>query len=322
MVAKDLAVAYYNLSTMLDAGVPIVRSLNTVTSGLKGSGRRTFEQLTKTVSKGNPISEAMALSPEIFVPLDIMIVQAAETSGNLAESLALLSKWHEFSKRIKKKILSELALPILLIHLTAFIAPVPSLALGGWQIGPFITSALIILSLFYIPAAIIFAIMCFTPQTGSLRRGLDRVSLRIPLFLGRALYKLALSRYCWVFHMLCKAGVSIINCAEMAVAGTGNAVVAELFRPVGTAARTGNPLSEGLSSKLPGEFIELWRIGEETGSLDDITKRLADNNAEAAEFWFREFARWMPRFVYGLVCLVIIYFIFANLGKIGMAMPL
>jgi len=307
---------------MLDAGVPVVRSLNTVTSGLKGPLRRTFEQLTETVSKGNPISEAMALSPKVFVPLDIMIVQAAETSGNLAESLGLLSKWHEFSRRIKKKILSGLALPILLIHLTAIIAPVPSLALGGWQIGPFITSALIILSLFYIPAAIIFIIMRFTPQAGSLRRGLDRVSLRIPLFLGRALYKLALSRYCWVFHMLCKAGVNINDCAEMAVAGSGNAAVAELFRPVGAAARAGNPLSEGLSSKLPREFIELWQIGEETGNLDDVTKRLADNNAEAAEFWFREFARWLPRLVYGLVCLVMIYYIFVNLGKILSAMSL
>lgn len=321
MVAKNLAVAYYNLSTMLDAGVPVVRSLNTITSGLKGPLRRTFGQLTETVSKGNPISEAMALSPKIFVPLDIMIVQAAETSGNLAESLGLLSKWHEFSRRIKKKILSGLALPILLIHLTAIIAPFPSLALGGWQVSGFILSALRILSLFYIPAAIIFAIMRFTPQAGSLRRGLNHVTLKIPA-LGRATYKLALSRYCWVFHMLCKAGVNINDCAEMAVAGTGNAVVAELFRPAAAVAKAGNPLSEGLSSKLPREFIELWRIGEETGNLDDVTKRLANNNAEAAEFWFREFGRWLPRVVYGLVCLVMIYYIFVNLGRMRTAMSL
>ena len=56
----------------------------------------------------------------------------------------------------------------------------------------------------------------------------------------------------------------------------------------------------------------MWRIGEETGTLDKVTRRLAENYAEAAESWLHEFARWMPRFVYGLVCLVMIYYLFQN----------
>lgn len=199
-MSKSLALAYHNLSIMLDAGVPLLRSLNTLSSGLNPRMRAAFLRLADSVSKGNTLAEEMTQSPNIFNPLDVMLIQAAETSGSLPESFKLLSEWHEFSSRIAKKMLSGMLLPIFLLHATAFIAPFPVFVLGDWQIGPYLTSAVTILLLFYIPAAIIFIILRMTPKTGLFRRLLDRLTLRIPL-LGRAVYKLALSRYCWVFHM-------------------------------------------------------------------------------------------------------------------------
>jgi len=308
-VAKSLALAYHNLSIMLDAGVPLLRSLNTVGSGLDLRLRRDFLKLAESASKGNPLAETMAQSPKIFDPVDVMLIKAAETSGSLPDSFKLLSQWHESSQRIRKKILSGMALPILLIHATAFLAPFPGFALGGWQIELYLISVVKILSLFYIPAAIIFVILRMTPKTGLLRRLLDHLTLKIPL-LGRAVYKLALSRYCWVFHMLIKAGVPITDCAEKAAAAAGNAVVTDLVKPAVASTKAGRPVSDGLSTELPLDFLDIWRIGEEVGKLDDVTKRLADNNAEAAEFWLNEFARWLPRLVYFLVCLLMIYYIF------------
>lgn len=308
-MAKSLALAYHNLSIMLDAGVPLLRSLNTVGSGLDLRLRRDFLKLAESASKGNPLAETMAQSPKIFNPVDVTLIRAAETSGSLPDSFKLLSQWHEFSHRIGKKMLSGMILSVLLIHATALFAPVPAFALGGWQIKVYLISVVKILSLFYIPAAIIFVILRMTPKTGPLRRLLDRLTLKIPL-LGRAVYKLALSRYCWVFHMLIKAGVPITYCAEKAAAATGNVVVTNLFKPAAASAKAGRPVSDGFPPKLPMDFLEIWRVGEETGKLDDVTKRLADNNAEAAEFWFNEFARWLPRLVYFLVCLLMIYYIF------------
>jgi len=314
-VANSLALAYHNLSTMLDAGVPLLRSLNTIGSGLNPHMRRAFLGLAESVSKGNTLAETMTESPNIFDPLDVTLIQAAETSGNLPESFKLLSEWHEFSHHIRKKILSGMTLPFLLIHAIAFIAPFPGLALDGWQIKPYLISVVKILLLFYIPAAIIFIILRMTPKTGLLRRLLDRLTLRIPA-LGRAVYKLALSRYCWVFHMLCKAGMPITDCAERAASATANAVVTDLVKPAAASAKAGQLVSDGFPSKLPMDFLEIWRVGEETGNLDDVTRRLADDNAEASEFWFAEFARWLPRLVYFLICLLMIYYIFVNFSKL------
>lgn len=309
-MAKSLALAYHNLSIMLEAGVPLLRSLKTVSSGLKPHMRRAFLRLAESASKGNTLAETMAQSPKTFDPVDVTLIRAAETAGSLPDSFKLLSEWHEFSHRIGKKMLSGMILSILLIHATAFLAPVPAFALGGWQTKLYLISVVKILSLFYIPAAIIFIILRMTPKTGPLRRLLDQLTLKIPLFLGRAVYKLALSRYCWVFHVLIKAGVPITDCAEKAAAATGNAVVTDLFKPAVASAKAGRPVSDGFPSKLPLDFLEIWRVGEEIGNLDDITKRLADNNAEDAEFWFNEFARWLPRLVYFFIAILMIYFVF------------
>ncbi len=310
-MVKGLATVYDNLSTLLAAGVPLIRSLRTVSSGLRGRLQQVFLEATGSVEKGTPLSDAMSLHPKVFARLDVMIIHAAEESGNLAEMLDLLGKWYKFSKRIMSLTLSGLALPILMIHLAAVLFPIQVLALGGWDFAAYGRSVLLILLvLFYIPAVLIVGVMRLTPQTGIARRTFDHVSLRIPFFLGRALHKLALSRYCWIFHITSKAGMPISECADLAIKGTDNVVVAELFRPALASVRAGNPFSEGLSSKLPPEFLEPWRIGEETGQIDEITKRLAEKNAESAEFWFKQFAIWFPRFVYAVIGLVMIIMVF------------
>jgi type II secretory pathway component PulF len=313
-VATGIALAYYNLATMLDAGVPMERSLNVVASGLEDRLRRAFMELAEAVVKGNTLAETMTGSPAVFGPLDVMIVRAAEKSGSLPASLSLLAKWYEFSARIRKRILSGLLLPIFLIHLTAIFAPLPGFLLGGWNIWDYLTEVAIILSLFYVPTTAV-VIVRMMPRASALRRLLDQLMLKIPV-LSPAVFKLALSRYCWVFHMLTKAGLPITDCAEMAAASTGNVVVAELFRPGTASAKAGNPVSAGFSAQLPVELISIWRIGEETGELDNVTKRLADSNGQAAEFLFGEVAQWFPRLIYLLVSILIIAYIFRNLAII------
>jgi type IV pilus assembly protein PilC len=313
-VATGVALAYHNLATMLDAGVPMQRSLNVVASGLEDRLQRAFMELAEAVAKGNTLAETMAGSPAVFGPLDVMIVRAAEKSGSLPESLSLLAKWYEFSARIRKRMLSGLLLPIFLIHLTAIFAPLPGYLLGGWNIWGYLTEVAVILSLFYVPAAAVLVVRMM-PRTSPLYRLLDQLMLKIPV-LSPAVFKLALSRYCWVFHMLTKAGLPITDCTEMAAAGTGNVVVAELFRPGTASAKAGNPVSAGFSTQLPVEFISIWRVGEETGELDNVTKRLADGNGQAAEFLFGEVAQWFPRLVYVLVSILIIAYLLRNLAII------
>ena len=310
-MAKNLAMAYHNLSVMLDAGVPLMRSLNTIASGEKPRTQKAFLDLADGVSQGDPLAETMSKNPKVFNPVDVMLIHAAETSGSLPDLMGLLSKWHESSRRIARKIRSGMIWPIMILTIAAFVAPLPGSILGGWRTRTYMLAVLRILLLFWIPTALIMFINRKTPQTGPLRRLFDQIVLRIPI-LGNALYRLAISRYCWVFHMLCKAGVPIADCVGMAVSATGNTAVGDLFRPAVARVRAGESIGEGFSRKLPREVLEMWKVGEESGTLDNVTKRLAENNAEMAELYLDNFARLFPRFVYFLVCLMMIYYIFRN----------
>jgi type IV pilus assembly protein PilC len=310
-----LAMAYNNLSSMLDAGVPILRSLKTVSPGLKRRTKRAFVGLAEGVSKGNTLAETMRLHPKVFSPVDVMLIEVAEKSGNLPDMIGLLSRWHEMSNRMLKKIRTGLILPAMILVLVAFLVPMVDFALGGWNVNSYLFSVARILLMFSIPAAILILIIRFAPKTGPIRRLLDRIVLHIPIF-GKAIRNLALSRFCWAFHMLSAAGVPVTDSVGMAASVTGNTVVGDLFRPAVDSVNAGSSICEGLSSSLPPELVEMWKVGEETGQLDEVSKRLADKYGEAAEFWLDQFAFWFPRFVYGLLAIYMIVKVFEGYSKI------
>ncbi len=206
-------------------------------------------------------------------------------------------------------------MPVFVLTIAAFVFPLPAFVLGEFGFTSYLLKVAGILLLFWVPAGIIVLIVHTTPRTGSVRRVLDNVVLRIPV-LGSAVHKLEISRFCWAFHMLCKAGVPYSESVDMAVSATGNLVIADLFQPAAESVRAGELMSEGFSTKLPLDLVEMWKVGEETGRLDDVSKQLADNYSEQAEFWFSEFTRWFPRFIYLLICIMLIFMIFNLAGKI------
>lgn len=300
-VTKKLAVAYYNLSVMLEAGMPILKALNTVVAGSKGNLKNAFATSSKGISAGDSLAETMSKYPRIFAHLDVMLVEVADMSGNLPQSLKLLSQWYEFRNRLRNIILSGLMLPLVIIHFAALIIPLPRLILGQIGVVGYIFQVVRTLTYFYLPAGIILFIYRLTPNTGLLRRLLDALILTVPV-LGQAIRQLALSRYCQAFGMLYEAGIPIMQCAQKASSITGNAVMTELLKGGAESARAGKSVYEGFSRKLPTDFLQLWQIGEETGELDKTVKRLGDNTRQTAEWLLVEFSRWLVRVVYFLVC--------------------
>ena len=316
-MTNKLATMYHNLSVMLEAGIPMLRSLSSIAPGLKGKLRTTFLALAKDVSAGNSLAESMAKYPNVFATLDLMLVETAELSGKLPECFSMLSAWYEFCNRIKRIMFSGLMLPLVVIHIVAVVAPLPTLFLGKTTIADYILEVAATLALFYVPAAITLAILYLMPRTGLLRRFLDALILRIPL-LGQAIRQLAIARYCRAFNMLYKAGVPIAQCAQKAPSVTGNTIIADFFKGGAESARAGSPVCDGFSRKLPIDFLDLWQIGEETGELDNSVQKLADNSGESARFLFTQLAQWLPRLIYWLVCLVLVIQILKGAAAIAM----
>jgi len=304
-----LARVYYDLSVMLDAGVPIMRSLDIVIEGRKGYFKRVLSQVRESVSKGAGLSESMANHRHVFPTLDRMLIEAAENSGSLGLSFQMLSEWHEFVQRLVSRILMGLAYPFLILHAAAFVFPLPRLIFGQIGISQYALSVVSVIIWLYILLAII-AIRVYRPETTRLLRlPLDYVVLRIPL-LGAAVYQLSISRFAKAFGMLYKAGLPIVESIERATRAVGNEAVARLFQGSVASVRSGGMAWEGLSRRLPNEYRSLWQIGEESGELDKTVDKISQISSDRADLYFREFARWFPILIYFGIMAVMAYMIF------------
>ena len=314
-MADRRAALYHSLAVALQAGLPVTRALDSMVCGARGHYRKAWTDVLSFVKAGNTVAEAMARHPRAFAPFDILVVEVAERSGYLPESMQQLAGWYGLRIRLKRIIGSGMLLPALLIHAAAVIIPFPSLILGGRTFGGFGGAVVSTLAWFYIPIGAILAVVYLTPRSGLPRRFLDTLLLKIPV-LGGGIRQLALSRYCQGFTILCKAGVPATESARRAAQVTGNSAVAGLLAGGAESALSGRPISDGFSRRLPRGFIEAWQVAEETGDLDEVSRRLGEGHAERAEHALTEFCRWLPRLVYFVVCLYLIRSIFAAWGGI------
>jgi len=299
-----LARVYYDLAVMLDAGVPIMRTLDIVIQGRQGFLRRVLSQMRESLSKGSSVAESMEKHRGVFPALDRVLVEAAETSGSLGESFKMLSEWHEFVHRIIWKMLTHMMYPFLILHIAAFIFPLPSLILGHITGASYLFKVLRVVIALYIVLAIV-SVRLFRPErVRLLRYPMDVLVLWVPI-LGQAVYHLSISRYAKAFGMLYKAGVPIAESAERACLTVGNQVVARLFAGGTASIRRGGMAWEGFSNRLPREYRDLWQIGEETGELDKTVDKIAEISSDRANLFFNEFARWLPIVIYFAIMAVI-----------------
>ena len=152
------AAFYHNLAVMLEAGLPILRSLDTVTSGSEGYYKKVFADVRKSVSQDESISEAMAKHKKAFGKLDVLLVHAAETSGNLPECFRSLADWYEFKNRSHGIMIKGLVLPICILNIAAFIVPLPGMILGKLTFFEYFMAVFTVLASFYMFFFTIFVI--------------------------------------------------------------------------------------------------------------------------------------------------------------------
>ena len=304
---------------MLDAGLPITRTLQTIHK--QGKYGRLFKKIEAEVAAGNSLADAVNVHKRSFQQIDRILIEVGEETGQLAEMFGELSQWYSFRQRLNRVMRSGMILPLLCIHIMAFVVPAVPCALNGFDMSIYYTGVIDILLLFYIPATVIFGIILFTPKNGPLRTLFDMILMCIPV-LGKAIRELELSRYSKVFSIAYKAGIPIVNSARMATDVVMNFVMRQKLKDAAEKAKLGDVMSSGFSKSLPGEFLQLWQVGEESGNLDDSARRLGDMHAYNAEIRFTIIAQWVPRLFYGIVACVMIYHIFKGFSQIYGNLPI
>jgi type IV pilus assembly protein PilC len=294
---KILTVFTRQLATLIDAGLPLLRSLNTLAKQERNPVMRsTMSHIAASVESGSTFSEALAQHPGIFNKLYVNMVKAGELGGVLEIVLTRLAEFQEKSQRIKGKVVSAMVYPIvvlciamiILTFLLIFIVPkfqkIFEDALPGQQL-PGITLFVIGLSNIFVSqwyvvlgviAGIVIGFKVFSSSaSGSII--LDRLFLRLPIF-GDLLSKTAISRFSRTLGTLISSGVPILQALNITRDTAGNHVVATAINKIHDSVKEGESVVGPMESSgvFPPMVTSMVQVGEETGQLPDMLVKVAD----------------------------------------------
>ena len=293
---KEKAVFASKLAALVDAGVPIVRSLDLMATQQKlPMFKRALTKVSLDVNEGIALAKALRQWPKVFDQLSIAMVKAGEAGGVLDEALKRLAKLLEDNAKLQNQIKGALGYPIavlviaILVFLGMTIFLIPTFAGIFEDLGaelPAFTRLLVDLSALlrssaslYAVGVILLAIWMLNRfyATHNGRRTIDRLMLKLPLF-GELILMTATAQFCRIFSSLTRAGVPILMSMEISSETAGNAIISDAILASRGMVQEGVLLSNALIRQkvLPDMALNMLAIGEETGEMDKMLSKVAD----------------------------------------------
>src|SRR6058998_2645714 len=295
--SKILMIFTRQLATLVDSGLPLLRSLNVLAKQERDKLlKNTINKLADSVQSGSTFSDALALHPRIFNDLYVNMVKAGEAGGVLELVLTRLSEFQEKAAKIKNKVMAAMVYPGIVMtmavgimgFLLVFIVPRFELIfhdlLGDKPLPP-VTRFVIGVSDSLknhglVVLGIIVAMVTLYKFIGRTRRGrlaIDTFKLRMPLF-GNLNRKTAISRFARTLGTLVTSGVPILQALNITRETAGNAAIAAAISQVHDSVKEGESIVQPLeaSRAFPPMVISMVDVGEETGKLPEMLLKIAD----------------------------------------------
>src|SRR5213596_2282107 len=295
--SKILMIFTRQLATLIDSGLPLLRSLNVLAKQERDKVlKKTIDKLADSVQSGSTFSDALALHPKIFNDLYVNMIKAGEVGGVLELVLTRLSEFQEKAAKIKNKVLSAMVYPIIVMtmavgimcFLLVFIVPkfetIFHDLLGDKPLPP-VTRFVIGASDFLknhglIVLGIVIAAITLYKFIGRTRGGrlvIDSFKLRMPLF-GNLNRKTAISRFARTLGTLVTSGVPILQALNITRETAGNAAIARAISQVHDSVKEGESIVQPLEASrvFPPMVVSMVDVGEETGKLPEMLLKIAD----------------------------------------------
>jgi len=293
---SDIAIFSRQLATMLAAGIPLVQAFEIVGNGHENAAmQKLILSIKADVEGGSALAEALAKQPLYFDDLFVNLVEAGEQAGALESLLDKIATYKEKTEAIKKKIKKALTYPaavlavafIVTTILLIFVIPsFEDLFRGFGADLPSFTRMVIDLSAFVrtkgvyivvIVAAAVTTFFYFKKRSRPFRHFLDRMMLKMPI-IGPILQKASIARYARTLSTMFAAGVPLVEALESVAGATGNIVYEVGVMEMRDEVATGQRLQQSMENTdlFPNMVIQMIAVGEESGSLDEMSAKVAD----------------------------------------------
>ena len=299
---KDIVIFTRQLSTMIDAGLPLIQGLEILASQQEN---KTFKKIlmdTKSdIESGSTFADALKKHPKQFDRLFCNMIAAGEMGGILDDVLKRLADYMEKALRLKRKVKGALTYPIIVLAISAlvigviliFVIPVfeQMFADFGGAL-PLPTQIVVDLSNFVKSYSLVIigvsVVMVFLfrkyYKTEKGRRVVDRLILKSPVF-GPLLRKVAVAKLTRTLGTLINSGVPILESLNVAAGTAGNKMVEEAIYNVRSSISEGRTIAQplGESGIFPAMVVQMVSVGETTGALDQMLNKIADFYDEEVE---------------------------------------
>ncbi len=290
----DLIMFSRELATLLGAGVTLIKSLDILCRQIESQTLlRVVEQIKKDVEGGYTFQNALKKHNKIFSSFWINLVETGEASGHLPSSLDQVAIYLEESAELKKKIVSALMYPLILVIVaTSAIAvfllkiiPIFSEIFKGFNVElPVLTQIVINISnivrrYFFLVAGILVALFFIIKKYISTEKGrwqFDNIALKVPV-IGQLMQEIATERFASGLGTLIKSGVPILHALEITEKTAGNKVVEKALREVRIAVKEGKGMGQTMQSSnlFSPLVVQMVIVGEEIGELGKMLDRVS-----------------------------------------------
>ncbi len=292
---KDIVVFTRQLSTMINAGLPLVQGLEILEKQQENpTFKKALGEIRSDVEAGSTLADSMRKKPKIFDNLFTNMIEAGETGGILDTILSRLAVFMEKAMSLKKKIKGAMTYPsiclaisiLILIIILVFVVPVfKSMFEGFGHSLPLPTQIVVNLSNFFKSNFIYLFIALFlfmliikkTYNTEGGRKFFDRTILKAPVF-GILMRKVAVAKFTRTLSTMLSAGVPILEALQVVAKTSGNKIIEQAVLRVGDSIAEGRPIAEPLeeSGVFPNMVVQMINVGESVGALDAMLEKIAD----------------------------------------------
>ncbi len=300
--AKTLSIFTRQLATLIDSGLPLLKSLNVLGNQEPNPVLRgTVNSLADSVQGGSTFSESLSQHPKIFNKLYVNMVKAGELGGVLEVVLKRLAEYQEKAQKLKNKIVSAMVYPVIVMFIAVAIMTFLMLVIvpkftemfKEMDVGelPLISklvfgfSETMLTRILFLPVAVwillaavgVWLLVSAWTRTSSGRATVDRFKLKMPLF-GGIQRKSAIARFSRTLGTLVTSGVPILQALNITRETSGNVVVGDAIGKIHDAVKEGESIVAPMTSSgvFPNLVVSMVEVGEETGQLPDMLLKVAD----------------------------------------------
>lgn len=338
---SDLAIFCSQFSVVLKAGVPILKAIDILAS--QTDNKKLKLVLTDVYAKiqtGSSVSQAFNNHARRFPEIFISMLETGEISGNLelvlARMGASLTKEHKLSQKVKSAMMYPMVLSIVAVVVVIFllVAVVPTFAgmySSSGQELPFLTRMMLALGdfmakniIWIILFAATFAIVAkIILKTETVRFKIDLYKLKIPVF-GKLIKKVIMARYTQNMATLLSSGISLTQAISITSKALGNSYVGKQVHLMINEVSSGRGLADSLSDigVFSPMVVQMTRLGEESGSLDELLTQTADFYEAEAEAATAKLTALMEPIIIvimgGMVLLIVLSILLPMFGMYSM----